>query len=154
MGCSNPNNGLITKEDPFNKDYSVLESEILAWTDSLGTVCERLDLEVLNDFHLYNEKFTRIEYMPEIGGIRMDEVEGKKREDDYFGFIDKFEQKFSDLNIDVLDERNAILTMKYEALGYKEGEPIHDHMNTWLTLFIVKPEKEWKIIYESMVAVQ
>ena len=153
IGCSSTNDesAMETSGDFLSQDDSAVEADIAAWTDSLGAVSERLDLEALTDFHIYSDKFTRIEYIPGTGAVRMDAVAGKKREDDYFGSLDRFEQKFSDLDIDVLGERHAIVTMRYEFQGHSDGKPIHEPVTVWATLVIVKPENEWKIIYENLV---
>jgi hypothetical protein len=153
IGCSSTNDesAMESSGDLLSQDYSAVEAEIAAWSDSLSAVCERLDLQALTDYHIYSEKFTRIENIPGIGAVRMDEVEGKKREDDYFGSLDQFEQSFSDVEIDVLGERHAIVTMRYEFQGHRDGKPIHEPIDTWTTLVIIKPENEWKIIYENLV---
>lgn len=155
FGCTAtaPQGALADKANFLDQDYSAVEAEIIAWSDSLGAALKRLNPKEINNYHLYSDKFTRLEYMPDQGGVRMDQVAGKKREDDYFGSLDKFEQTFSERKIDVLGERHAIVTMRYEFQGYKDGAALHEPLNVWLTFFLVKPLNDWKIVYESLVPV-
>ena len=149
-GCSNEQNR-SAKGDFLNRDYTAIEEEIKAWTDSLMAVAERLDLKELNAYHIYSDKFTRISNSPGRGAVRMDKVAGKKWEDDGFSSIDRFEGSFSDIKIDVLSERHAIVSMIYNARGFKNGKPVNEPVDRWATFVIVKPEKKWRIIYENIV---
>jgi hypothetical protein len=79
-----------------------IEAEVLAYLNTLGEVVARLDVDALNELHMYDsDKFIRVEAsMP-----RMGLAEGKAREDGYFRMIDKFESSFSDSRIDVIGPR-------------------------------------------------